>query len=115
MVDNYIDEMLKTEAKIPKSPEEYLKMMCDRLKQVFDTLGKQKSDPLVQLYKANLLDVDKLINEAVLIQQKRSTLSATKRAAVVSMVRSAVQQFDKLQKQQLSEDNQQKSTDEAPK
>lgn len=84
---------LDTKIKVPKTPEDQLRQLLDAVSQTFKILGPQKSDPLVQMYRAGELNFDFVINEAELIRQKRSELSAGKRAAVIYLVKTAVNQF----------------------
>lgn len=84
---------LDTKIKVPKTPEDQLRQLLDAVNQMFKILGPQKSDPLVQLYRAGELNFDFVINEADLIRQKKSKLSVGKRAAVIYLVKTAVNQF----------------------
>lgn len=84
---------LDTKIKVPKTPEDQLRQLLDAVNQTFKILGPQKSDPLVQMYRAGELNFDFVIHEAELIRQKKSKLSAGKRIAVIYLVKTAVNQF----------------------
>lgn len=101
---------LDTKIKVPKTPEDQLRQLLDAVNQTFKILGPQKSDPLVQMYRAGELNFDFVINEADLIRQKKSKLSAGKRAAVIYLVKTAVNQF----RQNQAMDTPQQKQDEKP-
>ncbi len=88
---------LETKIKVPKTPEEQLRQLLEAVNQTFMILGPQKSDPLVQMYRAGELDFDFVIREAELIRQKKSKLSAGKRTAIIYLVKTAVNQFRRSQ------------------
>lgn len=88
---------LETKIKVPKTPEEQLRQLLEAVNQTFQILGPQKSDPLVQMYRAGELNFGFVMREAELIGQKKSKLSAGKRAAVIYLVKTAVNQFRRSQ------------------
>lgn len=84
---------IDTKIKVPKTPEDQLKQLIDAVNQTFELLGPQKSDPLVQLHRDGQLNFDFIMREAELMSQKKSSVSAGKRAAILCLVKTAVNQF----------------------
>lgn len=101
---------LETKIKVPKTPEEQLQQLLEAVNQMFVILGHQKSDPLVQLYRAGELNFDFVIREAELIRQKKSKLSVGKRTAVIYLVKTAVSQFRQNQAMETPQQNQDEQT-----
>ena len=102
---------LETKIKVPKTPEEQLRQLLEAVNQTFQILGPQKSDPLVQMYKAGELNFDFVLHEAELIRQRKSKLSAGKRAAVIYLVKTAVNQFRRNQAMGTSQQKQDEQTE----
>lgn len=90
------EEKLETEIKVPKTPEEQLAQLIEATCLVFENT-QQKSNPLVALWREGNLNFDFVMKEMELISQKKSNLSAGKRAAILSLVQTSVAQFDRLQ------------------
>jgi len=96
---NISKEVLETKIKVPKTFEEQLEQLIEGLNLYYKT-GQYtlKSDALIQMFKNGELNYSFIVKEGENIIDKKSLLSASKRAAVSLIIKTAINLFEKKSK-----------------